>query len=110
MYDGFAGSKTSFVGPTNKELQLQDDPRLASYGMSYIYDDFTWDHCGDDYDFDQLADDMYTDSLARASSKNAVGLRRAAAEVPRKVARPAGQLKMIQKRKEWRESNAKLGL
>lgn len=108
MYDGFSGDKTKFIGPTNHELQLQDDPRLATYAMPYIYDDFSWEHCSE-FDFVQLADDMYLDSLARAAGKNAAGLRRAS-DVTRKVPRPASQSRMNEKRKTWREENAKTGL
>ena len=46
MLDFTTGLKSSHWGPTNADTILGSDPTSIQYNMPYIYDGFTWDHCG----------------------------------------------------------------
>lgn len=53
------GDRYSGIGYTNREIMEMTNPTLDSYGMDYIYDKFSWDHCADiGYDFDALLYDI----------------------------------------------------
>ena len=54
------GDRCSYFGMTNEDTMLSTDASSSAYGMDYIYDAFTWEHCldtndgGGSYDFDAL--------------------------------------------------------
>jgi hypothetical protein len=52
-----SGDKDSHFGSTNREVMDDTDPTQETYGMTYIYDHFSWDHC--DEDFDALIEKTY---------------------------------------------------
>ena len=35
---------------TNKEMLQATDPRSLTYSMTYVYDQFSWDHCEEDFE------------------------------------------------------------
>jgi hypothetical protein len=37
----------TYFGPTNAEILAATDPRSPAYSMPYVYDGFSWAHCGD---------------------------------------------------------------
>ena len=59
--DWVQGNLTPGVGLTNKQYLEQTDATSANYAMPYIYDGFSWSHCGDDVenDVDTLLQEMY---------------------------------------------------
>jgi hypothetical protein len=46
LLDATTGKPGAYYGPTNAEIVKGTDPRSEAYNMPYIYDKFTWDHCG----------------------------------------------------------------
>jgi len=49
LLDFTTGDRSNYVGPTNHKVVSDSDPTAMSYSMSYIYDDFDWDHCEEDF-------------------------------------------------------------
>lgn len=49
------------IGLTNREYLSLTDPTRSDYGMPYIYDSFTWSHCGEGEgeDVDDLLESLY---------------------------------------------------
>jgi len=45
LLDAPNNNRTGHVGWTNAEIHKATDPTRAEYGMGYVYDSFTWDHC-----------------------------------------------------------------
>lgn len=73
ILDAPNGDRFTAVGPTNREIMEWTDPTSESYGMPYIYDSFTWDHCVDQgYDFDQLLSDLYYGNVTVANTTEVV--------------------------------------
>ncbi len=56
VLDATTADKCSYVGQTNAEVLSALDPRLATYSMSYVYDNFEYAHCTEDFEglFDKL--------------------------------------------------------
>ena len=45
---------------TNREYLAASDPSSASYSMTYIYDSFSWAHCGEgEQEIDYLLRSLY---------------------------------------------------
>jgi hypothetical protein len=63
MYDFESGSRDAFYGPTNHEALASIDPRSADYNVTYIYEDFSWDHC--DEDFEGLVNELSAELASR---------------------------------------------
>jgi hypothetical protein len=61
LLDSSMGNRNFKTGLSNKEILDASDPRLTSYSMNYIYDEFSWDHC--DEDFDTLIEDLNEDRV-----------------------------------------------
>ena len=59
LLDFETGDLYSGAGLTNREVYTYTDPRSAAYNMTYIYDDFSWDHCADTKDFSALIVELY---------------------------------------------------
>lgn len=75
--DAISGDRFQKTGQTNAEVQQATDPRGDSYNMSYIYDNFDWDHCAHDgEDFGELLTtlkqdmDLFNAGLVVESEKN----------------------------------------
>ncbi len=50
LLDFTTGDRSNYVGPTNHKIVSDSDPTSMMYSMSYIYDDFDWDHCEEDFE------------------------------------------------------------
>ena len=50
LLDFVNGDKDNGYGPTNHEILKGTNPTNSDYSMTYIYDDFDWDHCEEDFD------------------------------------------------------------
>ena len=50
LLDFTTGDRSNYVGPTNHKIVSDSDPTSMMYSMTYIYDDFDWDHCEEDFD------------------------------------------------------------
>ncbi len=60
MYDGWNGTRWSYIGATNAEAFSSVDPRTDDYSVDYIYDNFEWNHCsGGEYNINGLLDELY---------------------------------------------------
>ena len=96
MYNGFKGTRDDYFGITNHEAFVSTDPRNASsYAMSYIYNDFTFDHCSKtDYDVDGLLVTLYTESFDSAGK-------------PKKRTMSAGEKKTKKRMQEIVDANRK---
>jgi len=49
MLDFTTGNASQGFGPTNFRTLRDTDPTSDNYAMTYIYDDFDWDHCDEDF-------------------------------------------------------------
>jgi len=49
LLDFVSGKVKQGYGPTNGEVMDWTSPANASYAMPYIYDDFSWSHCGTEF-------------------------------------------------------------
>jgi hypothetical protein len=71
MYNGIVSSKKVYYGQTNAEIIAATDARSSDYSVNYIYDTFSWDHCGDDYSISTLLDTLNTEySAVKAGLKS----------------------------------------
>lgn len=68
LLDWTTGNASAGYGDTNHQVLLDTNPTNSDYGMSYIYDDFSWDHC--DEDFDSLIDSLYSANEPTAKPTN----------------------------------------
>ena len=50
LLDFINGDKNAGYGLTNAQILSDTNPTNSDYAVSYIYDDFDWDHCADDFD------------------------------------------------------------
>ena len=50
LLDFVNGDKNAGYGLTNSEVLANTDPTRDAYGMTYIYDNFQWDHCDEDFE------------------------------------------------------------
>jgi hypothetical protein len=69
MLDFVTGDRYSRYGPTNRAIMDDTDPSSQTYAVSYIYDNFEWDHCED-------ADDIKTLLTSLSSASNGVSKNR----------------------------------
>ena len=60
LLDFVNGDKNSGYGPTNHEILKATNPKNNEYSMTYIYDNFDWDHCEED--FESLIEGTYSTS------------------------------------------------
>lgn len=74
LYNYKADDKTSFVGPSNRELWNMVDPRLTvgTYSATYVYDNFEWKHCSatDGYDLDNLLVELHASYINGLTAAN----------------------------------------
>lgn len=49
LLDFVNADKDAGTGATNKQVLSDTDPTSTDYGMPYIYDSFSWDHCSEDF-------------------------------------------------------------
>eukprot|EP00595_Chromulina_sp_UTEXLB2642_P002475 CAMPEP_0196764134 /NCGR_PEP_ID=MMETSP1095-20130614/5414_1 /TAXON_ID=96789 ORGANISM="Chromulina nebulosa, Strain UTEXLB2642" /NCGR_SAMPLE_ID=MMETSP1095 /ASSEMBLY_ACC=CAM_ASM_000446 /LENGTH=537 /DNA_ID=CAMNT_0042118849 /DNA_START=559 /DNA_END=2172 /DNA_ORIENTATION=- len=74
LLDPIVGDRKQFIGLTNEQVMKLTTPTSDSYGMSYVYDGFQWDHClNDNLDFNKLLVDnqlasYFTDNQIKATS------------------------------------------
>ena len=61
MYNGIISSRDDYIGSTNHHIIAATDPRSSNYSVNYIYDKFSWNHCGDDYPIITLLNELYSD-------------------------------------------------
>jgi hypothetical protein len=67
MLDFISGDRYSRTGPTNRAILDDSDPTSKDYAVSYIYDNYEWEHC-------EGADDIRT--LLTSSSSSSKKLRK----------------------------------
>lgn len=63
LLDWETGNRSNKIGETNREILDASDPTSDDYSMSYIYDDFSYDHC--EQDFATEIDKLYKSSGQR---------------------------------------------
>lgn len=68
MLDFVTGDRYSRYGPTNRAIMDDTDPSSQSYAVSYIYDNFEWEHCEDSDDIKTLLTSL--SSASNEESKN----------------------------------------
>jgi hypothetical protein len=61
MFNGILSTRDAYFGPTNGEIISSTDPRSTNYSVNYIYDKFSWEHCGPDFSITNLLDTMKSD-------------------------------------------------
>eukprot|EP01035_Chromulina_nebulosa_P020231 gene20231-26265_t len=70
LLDPIVGDRKKFIGLTNEQVMKLTTPTSDSYGMSYVYDGFQWDHClNDNLDFSKL---LVDNQLASYFNKNEI--------------------------------------
>ena len=60
-------SRSTVFGPSNIDMIAATDPRVATYSMPYVYDGFSWTHCGED-DFKDSLKKLFSASQAPSAS------------------------------------------
>jgi hypothetical protein len=60
LFDAIHANRTSYVGPSNREIHERTDPTSDDYSMPYIYDHFEWPHClVKGIDMNELIESLY---------------------------------------------------
>jgi hypothetical protein len=71
MLDAPNNDRNSYVGPTNNQMMVNTNPSKNTYGMEYIYDSFSWDHCAETgYDMVGLVEAIYDGTYFNTSTSN----------------------------------------
>ena len=65
----YPGDRSKTLGDTNHKVLKATDSSSIEYSMPYIYDSFSWDHCGDLFEIENLAEMLD----AKAASLDSAG-------------------------------------